>query len=176
MSYRRVTAPPGIFILPTMAFQCTCASCGNLYVLPLPIGSADWRCASCLARARATAVPATQTGPDWGQVLLWGGGLLAAYKFVVQPLLDEEYEGRTLPASVRERLKAEHIAQHGSRCLHCGVRTAWGDLVIDHIYAYALGGRTSIQNSQVMCRWCNGDKSDRMDVFDMLRGRGGREW
>lgn len=115
------------------------------------------------------------TGTDWDQLLRWGGGLLAAYKVVLQPLLDEEYAGRTLPSSVRERLKIEHIAQHGSRCLRCGLRTAWRDLVIDHVHAYARGGRTSVQNSQVMCRWCNRDKSDNTDLFDMLRGRGGRE-
>jgi hypothetical protein len=33
-----------------------------------------------------------------------------------------------------------------------------------------------IQNSQVMCRWCNGDKSDRVTLLDMLAGRGGRSW
>lgn len=107
---------------------------------------------------------------------LWSLAAVGTYKFVLQPLFDEEYTSRALPASVRERLKLEHIEQRGSNCLNCGVRTSWTDLVVDHIYPFAKGGRTSIQNSQILCRWCNTEKSDSADLFDMLRGRGNRPW
>jgi 5-methylcytosine-specific restriction protein A len=118
----------------------------------------------------------SSNGTDWGKVAMWGLAVLGTYKFVVQPLLDEEYASRTLPASVRERLKLEHIEQNGSHCPNCGLRTSWSNLVVDHILPFAKGGRTSIQNSQILCRWCNTEKSDSADLFDMLRGRGSRPW
>lgn len=106
---------------------------------------------------------------------LAGGGLYIGYK-AIQALSDKEYSGRTLPRSVRDRLKDDQVFENGEVCLKCGVDTDYYDLVIDHIFSYALGGRTSIRNSQVICRWCNGEKGARVSFGDRIRGRGGRRF
>lgn len=155
-----------------MAFACTCARCRRQFILPLPVGSAHWICAECKEKPSPDVAPSSQF--DLGKAAMWTLAAVGTYKFVVQPLLDQEYAGRTLPRGVRDRLKAEHIENHGSNCPSCGLRTSWASLVIDHIVPYAKGGRTSVQNSQVLCLWCNLDKRDKANVLDHLRGRGGR--
>lgn len=46
----------------------------------------------------------------------------------------------------------------GRFCNHCG---SLENLSIDHIIPYSLGGETTIDNSQVLCRKCNSKKGNR---------------
>lgn len=91
-----------------------------------------------------------------------------------QELTDEEYESRTLPQSARAKLLADHYEQHGEYCPRCNTDTPLDDLEIDHVVSHYNGGRTSLHNSEVMCRPCNREKGHRNTLADRIRGRGGR--
>lgn len=104
---------------------------------------------------------------------LWGGGAYLGYR-MIQAATDVEFPGRRLPRLVRDAFKENHIAEHGEFCLCCRTDTVLTDLVIDHIFPFAKGGRTSLANSRVVCRWCNGAKSDKVTLGERLQGRGGR--
>lgn len=43
-------------------------------------------------------------------------------------------------------------------CKRCHRALTWNDFTIDHIKAWTKGGRTSLQNAQLMCRSCNSRK------------------
>jgi len=45
------------------------------------------------------------------------------------------------------------------KCLCCGARGRGVRLRVDHIVPYALGGETSLENSQTLCSTCNKDKA-----------------
>ncbi|NOZ87140.1 MAG: DUF262 domain-containing protein [Deltaproteobacteria bacterium] len=47
------------------------------------------------------------------------------------------------------------------KCTSCGRRLTWDDFTIDHVVAYAHGGRTQLNNAQLMCRSCNSRKGAR---------------
>jgi 5-methylcytosine-specific restriction endonuclease McrA len=49
-------------------------------------------------------------------------------------------------------LRALVLHRDGHRCLRCG---AGGQLQIDHVLAWRLGGRTQPKNLQVLCGECN---------------------
>lgn len=55
------------------------------------------------------------------------------------------------------RWRAELIAQHGARCAHCGIAESADapPLVLDHVLPVALGGRSQLDNLQLLCRTCN---------------------
>lgn len=46
-------------------------------------------------------------------------------------------------------------------CARCGKPLDWKDFTVDHIVAYARGGRTSLKNAQPMHRGCNSSKGAR---------------
>jgi 5-methylcytosine-specific restriction endonuclease McrA len=46
-------------------------------------------------------------------------------------------------------------------CTHCGKPMTWSDFSVDHILAFARGGRTSLKNAQMMHRGCNSRKGAR---------------
>lgn len=166
-----------VYTAPAMLPDYLCPRCrGGFSAPPNWDGRTRLGCPRCSVALLQLQRPAPSQAPSfpWGKALGTALSALFVYKVFVQPLLDEEYPTRTLPRNVRERLKDEHIAAHGSVCLECGCRTARHDLVIDHIVAYAYGGRTSLENSQVLCLWCNLEKSARVTMLDSLRGRGGR--
>lgn len=102
------------------------------------------------------------------------GGVYITYK-VVQALTDDVYDSRTLPASVRYDLIDDHIDRHGGAwCPGWGIDGHWvddADLCIDHILPWAAGGRTSVNNSQVLCRGCNAAKGATVGLLDHVRGR-----
>jgi len=161
-----------------MNFQCR--TCGYSWNLDVPFSAAQSvRCPLCNPRAMPPPPqPKAQSKTNLGRAILIGGGIAAAalilYK-IVQANTDKEYCGRTLPQSVLDDLKEKHVAEHGCRCLRCGSRVRYDDLRGDHIVAYAKGGRTSIQNTQIICDECNQEKSDDVSWTDRIRGRGGRE-
>ena len=98
-----------------------------------------------------------------------GGGILL-YK-LAQAVTDEEFGGRTFPKDVARQMKRDAAYC----CAHCGNRFKSHNLQIDHIVAWANGGRTSMSNGQVLCTGCNLEKSSNNGLLDRLVGRGGRE-
>ena len=46
-------------------------------------------------------------------------------------------------------------------CRKCHKALSWNDLSVDHVRAFARGGRTSLRNAQLMHRRCNSSKGDR---------------
>ncbi len=52
----------------------------------------------------------------------------------------------------RDDWYAALVEQHGERCLHCGARE---DLVLDHIQSVAKGGKSVLENMQLLCADCN---------------------
>jgi 5-methylcytosine-specific restriction endonuclease McrA len=46
-------------------------------------------------------------------------------------------------------------------CARCHKPVSWSDFTVDHILAYARGGRTSLRNAQPMHRRCNSRKGSR---------------
>ena len=66
-----------------------------------------------------------------------------------------EYEDRELSEAEKEQVKK----RDGYRCLSCGIERGRGiRLEIDHILPIKLGGRTTLDNSQTLCKYCNGYK------------------
>jgi hypothetical protein len=46
-------------------------------------------------------------------------------------------------------------------CARCARAMTWNDFTVDHIIAFARGGRTSLKNAQIMHRRCNSGKGAR---------------
>jgi hypothetical protein len=46
-------------------------------------------------------------------------------------------------------------------CGKCKKALTWDDFSLDHIMAYARGGKTQLRNAQLMCRSCNSRKGTR---------------
>lgn len=51
------------------------------------------------------------------------------------------------------------VRDGGYRCVRCGSRK---HLEIDHIEPVSLGGKSELQNMQILCRRCNLFKNDRI--------------
>ncbi len=62
-----------------------------------------------------------------------------------------------LKRELTEPEKEEVKARDGYACLCCGVNSK-GKLQIDHIKPFSMGGETSVENSQTLCRTCNKHK------------------
>jgi len=45
-----------------------------------------------------------------------------------------------------------------ARCEQCGKKASWGEYDADHIKPHSKGGKTTIENGQVLCRECNQKK------------------
>lgn len=66
-------------------------------------------------------------------------------------------------AAIPQHIKAEVWQRDGGRCRECGLDGSGGaSLEFDHIIPIAKGGANSVGNLQVLCRTCNGRKSDRI--------------
>jgi hypothetical protein len=57
----------------------------------------------------------------------------------------------------------EFILEQDEVCLRCGTKT---DLTIDHIKPVRLGGASTIDNLQVLCRSCNSTKGTSFQGYD----------
>lgn len=47
------------------------------------------------------------------------------------------------------------------KCRKCRRNLTWDDFTVDHIKAYVRGGKTNVDNAQLMCRSCNSRKGGR---------------
>jgi len=43
-------------------------------------------------------------------------------------------------------------------CAKCKEALTWDNFTIDHVKAYSKGGKTSLEQAQIMCRSCNSRK------------------
>lgn len=66
-----------------------------------------------------------------------------------------DYNAREERAPIPLTVRLAVYARDGWRCVTCG---ADGDLTLDHIYPWSLGGPDTEQNLQTMCRSCNSRK------------------
>lgn len=46
-------------------------------------------------------------------------------------------------------------------CQKCGIKCDWNNYEADHILPWSRGGKTEIENGQVLCSSCNSSKGDR---------------
>ena len=44
------------------------------------------------------------------------------------------------------------------KCYKCGRELKWSNFEIDHVYPYSKGGKTTIENSAIICKHCNCEK------------------
>lgn len=79
------------------------------------------------------------------------------------PALRETPYKRSVPPQVKRRERAtmrRHydkwyaalVAQYGEKCQHCG---ATENLVVDHVLPIARGGKSALDNLQLLCATCN---------------------
>lgn len=70
------------------------------------------------------------------------------------------------------RLRTDVMERDDFRCRRCGATADDGArLVVDHITPVSRGGRTTLENLQVLCSPCNAGKSDREPHAHDRRGR-----
>lgn len=77
-------------------------------------------------------------------------------------LVDNDPHPENIPIAIRERI----LLRDSYECSICGSRY---DLVIDHIIPVSRGGKANMNNLQVLCRWCNGTKSNHLISIDSYR-------
>lgn len=65
---------------------------------------------------------------------------------------------------------ADLVLLYGYRCMHCGARRR---LTLDHIRPVCKGGKTELENLQLLCEVCNEAKDDQIiDYRPKLPGKG----
>lgn len=47
------------------------------------------------------------------------------------------------------------------KCLNCDTLLSWNDVTIDHILPWSKGGKTDLNNGQILCTKCNSSKGNR---------------
>ena len=67
---------------------------------------------------------------------------------------------KRLSQNIREKI----LKRDNYTCQNCGNRPDKSDLEIDHIIPVAIGGANNMSNLQVLCKSCNGKKSDKLEV------------
>lgn len=70
---------------------------------------------------------------------------------------EQKLDLRTFP----EDIKLAVYERQGHRCEHCGKTFDYEFMEADHITPWAKGGRTVIENCQMLCTECNRRKSDK---------------
>ena len=73
-------------------------------------------------------------------------------------LMSENYSS-SLSRHIPDDVKREVWDRDGGHCVHC---QATDYLEFDHIIPHASGGANTVKNVQILCRRCNGEKSDRI--------------
>lgn len=70
-----------------------------------------------------------------------------------------ETPGQRASRSIPQHIKAAVYQRDGGRCVQCGAQEY---VEFDHIIPHSRGGATSVDNLQVLCRRCNGEKGARI--------------
>ena len=90
--------------------------------------------------------------------------LVAAVLGQVQRLVVDD-AGQPVHLGTRRRLFTgklrEAVLLTGNRCTHPGCELKIGNLHIDHLHAWAKGGRTTLANAGTLCQKHNQDKHDK---------------
>ena len=94
------------------------------------------------------------------------GGLVTNYildefdKAGLNPQVTEIDINKSITAHAKaNRLRYQVLERDAYRCQHCG---DWHSLQIDHIYPASKGGKTELDNLQVLCATCNAKKGARI--------------
>ena len=58
-----------------------------------------------------------------------------------------------------ERTKKSVYVQQKKKCALCGKNIRWEEAEADHITPWSKGGKTVIENCQILCKKCNRKKS-----------------
>jgi hypothetical protein len=74
------------------------------------------------------------------------------------PLFDRR-DGKRLFSVEQRRILFNSDAQ--PKCRGCGANLAWTNFTVDHIKPFTKGGRTALENAQLMCKSCNSKKGGR---------------
>jgi hypothetical protein len=77
---------------------------------------------------------------------------------LIQPLYEYK-DGRRLFSQEQRRIIWN--SDTAQTCSRCPRKLAWEDFTVDHMVAHVRGGRTRLDNAQLMCRACNSRKGGR---------------
>jgi 5-methylcytosine-specific restriction endonuclease McrA len=77
---------------------------------------------------------------------------------LLRTLFDRKDEKRTFTAEQRRII---WNAEEKRACAHCNESLTWEKFTIDHIVPHSRGGKTSLNQAQLMCRSCNSKKGAR---------------
>lgn len=76
-----------------------------------------------------------------------------------QKFLLAEGFSTTRTRHIPDHIKHDVWARDGGSCVRCGSHDY---LEFDHIIPFTRGGANTVNNIQILCRRCNGEKSDRV--------------
>ena len=74
---------------------------------------------------------------------------------LLEPIFHRKDSKRTFTSEQRRILWNSDVKR---QCAGCRKKLTWDDFTIDHVIAYARGGKTRLSNAQIMCRRCNSKK------------------
>lgn len=60
-----------------------------------------------------------------------------------------------------DNMKREAYEQQQGICVHCGAHFEFSEMEADHVTPWSQGGKTTVDNCQMLCRDCNRRKSDK---------------
>lgn len=81
---------------------------------------------------------------------------------ILQGLLESVFEKKDTKRLFSEEQR--RLIWHSTakpKCMSCRCNLAWGDFHVDHVFAHSKGGRTALENAQLMCASCNAAKGNR---------------
>lgn len=84
-------------------------------------------------------------------------------KFLVDDLFSH-VPGISQKDDKREFDEAQRVViyrRDGGKCKSCGCECAWNEWHADHIIPWSKGGKTSVENGQLLCAECNLSKGDK---------------
>ena len=85
---------------------------------------------------------------------------VTAKKGIYEYLLSGDERKLSLRAFA-DKMKREAYERQNGVCVKCGQRFDFDQMEGDHIVPWAKGGKTTAENCQMLCRKCNGVKSDK---------------
>jgi len=77
---------------------------------------------------------------------------------LLSPLFERKDSKRTFSSEQRRILWNTDVKR---KCITCHKDLKWNDFTVDHVVAHVRGGKTKLDNAQLMCRSCNSRKGAR---------------